>query len=111
MAPIWNFWLPDDDRSAGWTNHCYVLQFVCGGEGDTPAEAWDNLLPDRPLPGAFILEALIAIREDGEVYFDPCQHPASTADATPPNPTEPCPRCGETFPHLHGRIVDPDAGS
>lgn len=36
----WNFWLPDADRSTGWTNHGYVLQLVCHGYGTTPAEAW-----------------------------------------------------------------------
>lgn len=67
----WNFWLPDEDRSSGWTNHCYVLQFVCAGLGDTPAEAWESAkrgeVPDLAFPEGFHLpDNVIAIREDAE---------------------------------------------
>ena len=40
----WNFYVPDCDRSTGWTTHGYVLQFVCDGEGATAAEAWTKRL-------------------------------------------------------------------
>jgi hypothetical protein len=35
----WNFWLPDADRSTGWTNHGYALRLVCHGYGATPGDA------------------------------------------------------------------------
>lgn len=44
----WNFYLPDEDRSAGWTNHCYVLQFVCRGFGSDPATAWNEAIDAGP---------------------------------------------------------------
>lgn len=66
----WNFWLPDEDRSAGWTNHCYVLQFVCAGKGETIAEAWTHAIvrnDGRQVPEDFHLpEGLIAIPTSAE---------------------------------------------
>ena len=63
----WGFWLPDEDRSAGWTNHCYVLQWVCEGYGDTPAEAWDEAKAAGRVPEGFVLpETLRAIRSRDE---------------------------------------------
>jgi hypothetical protein len=69
----WNFWLPDEDRSAGWTNHCYVLQFVCVGYGATPEEAAREAVTsgrsvdDLGVPPDFILpDNVIAIRDDHE---------------------------------------------
>lgn len=70
-GPRWNFWLPDEDRSTGWTNHGYVLQFVCAGYGHTPEEAWESAkrgdAPDCGVPEDFELpEGLTAIRDDAE---------------------------------------------
>lgn len=69
----WNFWLPDSDRNAGWTNHCYVLQFVAAGAGVTPELAWADAksgatFPDLAVHEDFLLEgdAMTAIREDAE---------------------------------------------
>lgn len=63
----WNFWLPDEDRSAGWTNHCYVLQYVCDGAGATPDEAWADAKHRGVVPEGFRLpEGLTAIRQDAE---------------------------------------------
>lgn len=70
--PLWNFWLPDEDRSSGWTNHCYTLQFVCAGRGYTPEEAWASAkrgeVKDLAFPhGDFHLpDTVVAIREDAE---------------------------------------------
>jgi hypothetical protein len=71
-ATAWNFWLPDEDRSSGWSNHCYVLQFVCAGKGATPEEAWESAkrgeIADLAFPaGAFHLpDTVVAIRADAE---------------------------------------------
>jgi hypothetical protein len=67
----WNFWLPDSDRSCGWTNHGYVLQFVCAGNGATPEEAWQSAkrgeIADLGVPEDFLLpDSVVAIREDAE---------------------------------------------
>lgn len=63
----WNFWLPDEDRSAGWTNHCYVLQYVCRGEGRTAEEAWADAKANGQVPEGFHLpDAGLAIRLDAE---------------------------------------------
>ena len=51
----WTFWLPDDDRSTGWTNHGYVLQFVCEGFGATYAEAWEEAKANGRVPDGFHL--------------------------------------------------------
>jgi hypothetical protein len=74
--PLWNFWLPDEDRSTGWTNHCYVLQFVARGHGDTPEEAWADLVAHggkgqrEGVPEQFHLpDNLVAIRDDAEHPF------------------------------------------
>lgn len=65
--PEWHFWLPDDDRSAGWTNHCYVLQFVCTGRGHTPEQAWADAKSTGQIPDDFQLpETVKAIRGDSE---------------------------------------------
>jgi hypothetical protein len=74
-APLWNFWLPDSDRSTGWTNHGYVLQFVCAGRGDTPEEAWASAkrgeIPDLSVPEDFLLpDTVVAIRKDAERPFE-----------------------------------------
>jgi hypothetical protein len=64
----WGFWLPDNDRSAGWTNHCYVLQFVCEGEGETPKQAWEDAFARDEVPEEFELpDRVIAIPVDAEV--------------------------------------------
>jgi hypothetical protein len=67
----WNFWLPDSDRSCGWTNHGYVLQFVCAGNGATPEEAWQSAkrgeLANLGVPEEFLMpDSVVAIREDAE---------------------------------------------
>jgi hypothetical protein len=69
---VWNFYLPDEDRSTGWTNHGYVLQFVCAGRGETPADAWAsakrNEIPDMGVPEDFLLpEIVTAIRASDEI--------------------------------------------
>jgi hypothetical protein len=69
----WNFWLPDSDRSCGWTNHGYVLQFVCAGNGATPEEAWRRRslrarrLPadPRPAPGPAVRRRRMSPRPPG----------------------------------------------
>lgn len=66
----WIFYLPDEDRSTGWTNHGYVLQRVCEGVGETPDEAWADAVargrvPDAPEPFADP-GGLVAIRENDE---------------------------------------------
>jgi hypothetical protein len=67
----WNFWLPDSDRSTGWTNHGYALQFVCRGEGRTQVEAWRQAVEQGSVPEGFHLpEELVAIRELDEVPFE-----------------------------------------
>ncbi len=73
MIPItaipipWNFWLPDNDRSSGWTNHCYVLQLVCHGYGATPAEAWEDARSRGEVPDDFRLpDTVVATRWDAE---------------------------------------------
>lgn len=76
--PRWSFWLPDEDRSAGWTNHCYVLQFVVSGIGDTPEEAWGNLR--EPVPEDFCLPAsLVATRDVDERHFPADRRPDEDA--------------------------------
>lgn len=65
MPIPWNFWLPDSDRSTGWTNHGYVLQFVCEGHGDSPAEAWDDAVERGDVPDDMALpDRVVAIRAD-----------------------------------------------
>lgn len=66
QAPIpWNFWLPDADRSTGWTNHGYVMQLVCQGCGASPADAWDDARSRGEVPMDLALpERVVAIRED-----------------------------------------------
>ena len=49
-AMEWNFYLPDEDRNAVWTNHCYILQFVCNGFGADPAAAWKEALAEGRVP-------------------------------------------------------------
>jgi hypothetical protein len=70
-ATLWNFYLPDEDRSSGWTNHCYVLQFVCAGYGNTPEEAWASAkreeAVDLGFPPEFLLpDSVVAFRDDAE---------------------------------------------
>lgn len=70
-ATKWNFWLPDSDRSTGWTNHGYVLQFVCAGYGDTPDAAWESAkraeVDGLGVPEGFHLpDTVVAIREGAE---------------------------------------------
>lgn len=63
----WNFWLPDADRSTGWSNHGYVLQFVCQGFGVTPGSAWDDAICRGEVPTDLLRPGrVIAIREDAE---------------------------------------------
>lgn len=65
----WCFWVPDSDRNAGWTNHCYVHQYVCEGTGATPEEAWADAKANNLVPEGFILpETLTAIRKDAEQH-------------------------------------------
>jgi hypothetical protein len=66
---VWNFYLPDDDRSTGWTNHGYVLQFVCEGRGATPGQAWGEVLAAGRVPDGYIVEEppQVAIRADHEL--------------------------------------------
>lgn len=68
MTPVpvaWNFWLPDSDRSTGWTNHGYVLQFVCQGRGTSPAEAWDDAASRGDVPEELTEpDGVVAIRDD-----------------------------------------------
>lgn len=60
-APMWDFYLPDDDRSTGWTNHGYVLQLVCSARGVTAEEAAAAAVaPD----GFHLPESVVAIRRD-----------------------------------------------
>lgn len=61
----WSFWLPDEDRNSGWSNHTYCLQFVCEGRGDTIEQAWEDAkarddelgLPEsfEPEPSRFVV--------------------------------------------------------
>lgn len=63
----WNFWLPDEDRSTGWTSHGYVLQFVCQGYGSSPAAAWEDAVDRGKIPDDLALpDRVVAIREDAE---------------------------------------------
>ena len=72
---IVNFYLPDTDRSSGWSNHTYVLQFVCQGAGGTYREAWEaakaaKAEPFLGVPEGFLLpEDLVAIEQSAEVPF------------------------------------------
>lgn len=68
-VPEWNFYLPDEDRNAGWTNHCYVLQFVCWGHGPTPEQAWGEAVAAGRIPSGYIVEEppTVAIRADHEL--------------------------------------------
>jgi hypothetical protein len=69
VSGLWHFYLLDEDRSTGWTNHGYVLQYVCSGEGETPEQAWESAKRGDagPVPKDFVLPAtLIAIREADE---------------------------------------------
>lgn len=73
--PVWNFWLADEDRSTGWTNHGYVLQFVCAGKGRTPEQAWASAqrgeIADLGIPEDFERpDRVIAIRENAEHGLD-----------------------------------------
>lgn len=54
--PKWNLYLSDDDRSTGWTNHCFVLQYVGQGEGDTPQQAWDQLKASGGVAEGYLLD-------------------------------------------------------
>lgn len=66
-TPVWNFWLPDDDRSCGWTNHGYVLQLVMRGTGNTADEAMAEAVDAGRVPDEFFPEpSLIATRDDAE---------------------------------------------
>ena len=82
MIPVpipWNFWLPDSDRSTGWTNHGYVLQFVCQGYGVSPAEAWDDAIARGEVPGDLVLpDRVVAIRDDAEHELLVCESLART---------------------------------
>lgn len=63
--PEWHFYLPDTDRSLGWTSHGNVLQLVAVGRGDTAFEAWDTIKLRGDVPEAFELpESVVAIRDD-----------------------------------------------
>ena len=63
----WNFWLPDTDRSTGWTNHGYVLPLVCHGYGKRPADVWEDAQSRGDIPDAFELpDTVIATRWDAE---------------------------------------------
>lgn len=63
----WNFWLPDSDRSTGWTNHGYVLQFVCQGHGRSPSDAWGEAASRGDVPNDLVLpDRVVAIRDDAE---------------------------------------------
>ena len=71
--PTWTFWLPDADRSTGWTNHGYVWQRVCDGVGDTVKEAWRNALEEDCVPPEFELpESLIAtkVQDERELFAE-----------------------------------------
>ena len=64
----WNFWLPDSDRSTGWTNHGYVLQFVCQGHGSSPSDAWDEAASRGGVPEALgFPDRVVAIRDDASL--------------------------------------------
>lgn len=55
-GPEWCFYLTDDDRSVGWTNHGLVLQYVCVGYGATPREAWADALASRRVPSGYLAD-------------------------------------------------------
>jgi hypothetical protein len=68
----WNFHLPDEDRSTGWTNHGYVLQYVCNGTGDTPQDAWLDALANGNVPEGYQINGdydlpSVAIRDEHEI--------------------------------------------
>ncbi len=65
---LWNFYLPDSDRNAAWTNHGYVLQHVVAGEGDTPEQAWATIVANDELPEHYEPEGetLVAINNAHE---------------------------------------------
>ena len=74
----WKFYLPDGDRSTGWDNHGYVLQYVCEGYGGDPAGAWQFALDHGLVPDAFQLpDDLVAIRQDA-VHKIHVPHPDQT---------------------------------
>ncbi len=64
----WNFWLPDEDRNSGWSNHCYVLQLVCHGFGKTPEKAAVEAMRAGRVPEGFHPDHVVAIRDDVEVH-------------------------------------------
>jgi hypothetical protein len=69
--PLWNFYLADAGRSVGWTNHGFVFQFVCRGQGENPEEAWLDAKANNNVPEGFLLpEALTAIPQNAEVEFN-----------------------------------------
>src|SRR5262245_25923154 len=87
VYPMWAFWLPDEDRSAGWTNHCYTLQFVCRARGQTPEKAWKDALTLDQVPEGFHLpDVLIAIREDRELRVEVTNKGATRVATRQPRP-------------------------
>lgn len=67
----WNFYLPDEDRTVGWTNHCYVLQFVCHGVGDDPATAWKEAVAAGRIPEHYASgPPTVAIKSEAEQVVD-----------------------------------------
>ncbi|HTB50085.1 MAG TPA: hypothetical protein VK701_03840 [Solirubrobacteraceae bacterium] len=68
----WNFYLPDEDRNAGWTNHCYTLQFVCNGFGTGPATAWKEAIAAHRVPDGYDLAEppTVAIQAEHEHEVD-----------------------------------------
>jgi hypothetical protein len=65
--PKWNFYLPDEDRSSGWSNHTYCLQFVCEGYGHAAQAAAGEAVMAGRVPEGFLLpEGVVAIRDDFE---------------------------------------------
>lgn len=65
---LWNFYLPDSDSTVSWSNHCYVLQHVAAGEGETPEQAWATIVANDELPEDYEPEGetLVAINDANE---------------------------------------------
>ena len=74
---VWQFYLSDADRNSGWSNHTFVLQYVCSGTGPTPQEAWEDAIANGRVPDGYLKSEAPdhAFREE---------HCAQVALVTPP---------------------------
>lgn len=83
----WTFWLADSDRSAGWTNHCFILQYVCQGFGLTALQAAQEATARGAVPEGFEPDRCIALPREATTNLVTLPCPPTQQPVTKPEPS------------------------